>query len=599
MRIVVHGQQAFGKAVLEALLKRGENVVAVYVAPEKEGAKADPLKEAALAVKLPVYQPASYKDQNVWEEFKALKPDLQVMAFVTLFVPEDFLNIPTHGSIQYHPSLLPAYRGASAINWPIIKGEKETGLSIFWPDNGLDTGDILVQKKTPISGTDTLGTVYFDRLFPMGVDAMLEGVDLVKAGKAPRTKQDESKATYEGRCTPENAKIDWGKPWEQIDRLIRGCNPAPGAWTTFDGKQLKIFDAKPIPAKDPKGIAGKMGEIAAVEADGFVVVCADGRFKVTRVQPADGKKRRIMEVAKELLGIAAENLEPYGHYKAKVSMDFVKSLQSKPNGKLILVTAITPTPAGEGKTTTTVGLTDALNHIGKKAMLCLREPSLGPSFGMKGGAAGGGYAQVIPMEDINLHFTGDFHAITSAHNLLSALIDNHIYWGNGLGIDSRRVTWRRVMDMNDRALREIVCSLGGVANGYPREAGFDITVASEVMAIFCLANDLEDLKKRLGNIIVAYTRERKPIRASDIKAHGAMAALLKEAIAPNLVQTLEGTPAFIHGGPFANIAHGCNSVVATTTALKLADYVVTEAGFGADLGAEKFFDIKCRKAGLK
>ena len=310
------------------------------------------------------------------------------------------------------------------------------------------------------------------------------------------------------------------------------------------------------------------------------------------------KKRPIMELAKEKLGIAPENLEPYGHYKAKLSMDFIKSLQSKPNGKLILVTAITPTPAGEGKTTTTVGLTDALNHIGKKAMLCLREPSLGPSFGMKGGAAGGGYAQVVPMEDINLHFTGDFHAITSAHNLLSALIDNHIYWGNELGIDSRRVTWRRVMDMNDRALREIVCSLGGVANGFPREAGFDITVASEIMAIFCLAKDLDDLKERIGNIIVAYTRDRKPIRARDLKAHGAMTVLLKEALSPNLVQTLEGTPAFIHGGPFANIAHGCNSVLATTTALKLADYVVTEAGFGADLGGEKFLDIKCRKTGL-
>ena len=310
------------------------------------------------------------------------------------------------------------------------------------------------------------------------------------------------------------------------------------------------------------------------------------------------KKRPILDIAKEKLGIAPENLEPYGHYKAKVSMDYVKSLQSRKNGKLILVSAISPTPAGEGKTTTTVGLTDALNHIGKKAMLCLREPSLGPSFGMKGGAAGGGYAQVVPMEDINLHFTGDFHAITSAHNLLSALIDNHIYWGNALGIDSRRVAWRRVLDMNDRALREIVCSLGGVANGYPREAGFDITVASEVMAIFCLAKGLDDLKERLGNIIVAYTRDRKPVRASDLKAHGAMAALLKEAIAPNLVQTLEGTPAFIHGGPFANIAHGCNSVVATTTALKLADYVVTEAGFGADLGGEKFIDIKCRKTGL-
>jgi formate--tetrahydrofolate ligase len=311
------------------------------------------------------------------------------------------------------------------------------------------------------------------------------------------------------------------------------------------------------------------------------------------------KKRPILEVAKEKLGIPAESLDPYGHYKAKVSMEYVKSLSSKKNGKLILVTAISPTTAGEGKTTTTVGLTDALQHIGKKAMMCLREPSLGPSFGMKGGAAGGGYAQVVPMEDINLHFTGDFHAITSAHNLLSAMIDNHIYWGNALQIDSRRVTWRRVMDMNDRALREIVCSLGGVANGYPREAGFDITVASEVMAIFCLARDIEDLKEKLGNIIIGYTRERKPIRARDLKAHGAMAALLKEAIAPNLVQTLEGTPAFIHGGPFANIAHGCNSVVATTTALKLADYVVTEAGFGADLGMEKFLDIKCRKAGLE
>ena len=310
------------------------------------------------------------------------------------------------------------------------------------------------------------------------------------------------------------------------------------------------------------------------------------------------EKRRILDVAKEKLGIAAENLDPYGHYKAKVSMDYIKSLKDKKNGKLILVTAISPTPAGEGKTTTTVGLTDALNHIGKKAMLCLREPSLGPSFGMKGGAAGGGYAQVIPMEDINLHFTGDFHAITSAHNLLSALIDNHIYWGNALGIDSRRVAWRRVIDMNDRALREIVCSLGGVANGFPREAGFDITVASEVMAIFCLANDLDDLRSGSAT-------SSSPTRASvsrsaptDLKAHGAMTALLKEAIAPNLVQTLEGTPAFIHGGPFANIAHGCNSVVATTTALKLADYVVTEAGFGADLGAEKFLDIKCRKAGL-
>jgi formate--tetrahydrofolate ligase len=310
------------------------------------------------------------------------------------------------------------------------------------------------------------------------------------------------------------------------------------------------------------------------------------------------KPRPIMELAKDKLGIAAENLEPYGHYKAKVSMNYIKTLQGKPNGKLILVTAITPTPAGEGKTTTTVGLTDALNKIGKKSMLCLREPSLGPCFGVKGGAAGGGYAQVVPMEDINLHFTGDLHAIGTANNLLAALIDNHIYWGNPLGIDGRRVAWRRAIDMNERSLRSIVSSLGGVANGFPREDGFDITVASEVMAIFCLARDLEDLKKRLSNIIVGYTRERKPVRAGDLKGHGPMTALLKDALAPNLVQTLEGTPAFIHGGPFANIAHGCNSVLATTTALKLCDYVVTEAGFGADLGAEKFLDIKCRKTAL-
>jgi len=310
------------------------------------------------------------------------------------------------------------------------------------------------------------------------------------------------------------------------------------------------------------------------------------------------RMRPIVDIAREKLGIAAENLEPYGHYKAKVSLDYIKRLQDRPNGKLILVSAITPTPAGEGKTTTTVGLTDALNRIGKKAMLCIREPSLGPCFGVKGGAAGGGYAQVVPMEEINLHFTGDLHAIGTANNLLAALLDNHIYWGNGLGIDARRVAWRRAIDMNERALRSIVSSLGGAANGFPREDGFDITVASEVMAIFCLARDLQDLKQRLANIVVAYTRERKPVRAGDLKAQGPMTALLKDALAPNLVQTLEGTPAFIHGGPFANIAHGCNSVLATTTALKLADYVVTEAGFGADLGAEKFIDIKCRKTGL-
>ena len=299
------------------------------------------------------------------------------------------------------------------------------------------------------------------------------------------------------------------------------------------------------------------------------------------------------------LDIPADQLHLYGPHKAKVSLDFVNSLAGKPDGKLILVTAITPTPAGEGKTTTTVGLGDALNRIGKKAAICLREPSLGPCFGMKGGAAGGGYAQVVPMEDINLHFTGDFHAIGVAHNLLSALVDNHIYWGNELGIDSRRIQWGRVVDMNDRSLREITCSLGGVANGFPRSDSYAITVASEVMAIFCLAMDLADLTERLGKIVIGHTREREPVLASDLKAPGPMSVLLKDALAPNLVQTLENNPAFIHGGPFANIAHGCNSVLATKTALKLADYVVTEAGFGADLGAEKFFDIKCRIAGLK
>ncbi|MEM9812467.1 MAG: formate--tetrahydrofolate ligase, partial [Pseudomonadota bacterium] len=311
----------------------------------------------------------------------------------------------------------------------------------------------------------------------------------------------------------------------------------------------------------------------------------------------DAKKRPIQEIG-AALGLSADDLIPFGHDKAKVSEACIKALPSRPGAKLILVTAINPTPAGEGKTTTTVGLGDGLAAIGKRAAICIREASLGPCFGMKGGAAGGGMAQVVPMEDMNLHFTGDFHAITSAHNLLSALIDNHIYWGNALGIDSRRVVWRRVMDMNDRALRQITTSLGGIANGFPSEAGFDITVASEVMAILCLARDIDDLKARLGDIIVAYTRDRQPITCRDLKADGAMTVLLAQAIQPNLVQTLEHTPAFVQGGPFANIAHGCNSVVATTTALKLADYVVTEAGFGADLGAEKFMNIKCRKAGL-
>ncbi len=308
-------------------------------------------------------------------------------------------------------------------------------------------------------------------------------------------------------------------------------------------------------------------------------------------------KKPIQEIGAKL-GIPSEHLLPFGHDKAKVSEDFIKSLSGRKNGHLVLVTAINPTPAGEGKTTTTVGLGDGLNAIGKKAAVCIREASLGPCFGMKGGAAGGGYAQVVPMEEMNLHFTGDFHAITSAHNLLAAMLDNHIYWGNEQEIDIRRVVYRRVMDMNDRALREIVCSLGGVANGFPRESGFDITVASEVMAILCLATDLADLEKRLGDIIVAYRRDKTPVYCRDIKADGAMTVLLQQAMQPNLVQTLENNPAFVHGGPFANIAHGCNSVVATTTALKLADYVVTEAGFGADLGAEKFMNIKCRKAGL-
>ena len=321
-------------------------------------------------------------------------------------------------------------------------------------------------------------------------------------------------------------------------------------------------------------------------------------FKTDIEIAREAKKKPIMEIGAKL-GIPSEHLLPYGHDKAKVSQEFIKSLSGKKDGKLILVTAINPTPAGEGKTTTTVGLGDGLNRIGKKAVICIREASLGPNFGMKGGAAGGGYAQVVPMEEMNLHFTGDFHAITSAHNLLSAMIDNHIYWGNSLDIDERRVSWRRVMDMNDRALRDIVVSLGGVANGFPRQTGFDITVASEVMAILCLSNDLDDLQKRLGDIVVAYTRDKKPVYCRDIKADGAMTVLLKDAMQPNLVQTLENNPAFVHGGPFANIAHGCNSVIATKTALKLGEYVVTEAGFGADLGAEKFFDIKCRKAGLK
>jgi formate--tetrahydrofolate ligase len=309
--------------------------------------------------------------------------------------------------------------------------------------------------------------------------------------------------------------------------------------------------------------------------------------------------RPIMDVARDRLGVPEDQVELYGRYKAKLSMDFIDGLAERPDGKLILVSAITPTPAGEGKTTTTVGLGDALNRIGKRAMMCLREPSLGPCFGMKGGAAGGGYAQVVPMEDINLHFTGDFHAVGAANNLLAAMIDNHVYWGNALDIDTRRITWRRAVDMNDRSLRAITSALGGVANGFPRGAGFDITVASEVMAILCLASSLDDLQRRLSQIVIGQTRDRKPVTARDLEAHGAMSVLLKDALKPNLVQTLENNPAFVHGGPFANIAHGCNTTIATRAGLKLADYLVTEAGFGADLGAEKFFDIKCRKADLK
>src|SRR6185369_15047559 len=325
----------------------------------------------------------------------------------------------------------------------------------------------------------------------------------------------------------------------------------------------------------------------------------DSAFMLTDIEIAQrAKLRRISELAGDRLGIPEEHLEPYGHYKAKLSLSYIDTLKNRPDGKLVLVTAISPTPAGEGKTTTTVGLGDALNHLGKRAIICLREPALGPVFGVKGGAAGGGYSQVVPMEDINLHFTGDFAAIALANNLLAGLIDNHIHQGNELGFDVRRVTWRRVVDVNDRSLREITIGLGGPGNGYPRQDGFDIVVASEVMAIFCLATSIKDLKERLGKIVVGYTREQKPILARDLKAHGAMTALLRDALAPNLVQTLENNPAMIHGGPFANIAHGCNSVMATQAALKLADYVVTEAGFGADLGAEKFVDIKCRKAGL-
>ena len=643
MRIVVHGQDAFGKAVLERLLAQGENIVAVCCAPDKAGRPEDPLKVLAREKGLPVHQPKSWKTPEALALMQSFNADLCMMAYVLLFIPQPVLDAPRLGTFQYHPSLLPDHRGPSSINWPIAMGKTKTGLTIFWPDEGLDEGPVLLQKTVDIGPDETLGDVYFKKLFPIGVDAMMESLALVKAGKAPKIKQDLSKGSYESWYKKDLVEIDWSKPAAEIYNTIRAANPAPGAWSTIAGHKVDIYDSARVAGP---GIAG---EIVSITEDGITVAAGDGRILIKRVRAAGGQKiaaaefaktagllvgaafdppapkaaepekkpagaksvvRSDIEIARDAkkkpiqeigarIGIPTEHLLPFGHDKAKISAEFIKSLEGKKDGKLILVTAINPTPAGEGKTTTTVGLGDGLNYIGKKAAICLREPSLGPCFGVKGGAAGGGYSQVVPMEDINLHFTGDFHAITSAHNLLAAMIDNHIYWGNSLNIDSRRVAWRRVMDMNDRALREIVVSLGGVANGYPREAGFDITVASEVMAILCLASDLKDLEKRLGDIIIGYRRDRSPVFCRDIKADGAMTVLLAQAMQPNLVQTLENSPAFIHGGPFANIAHGCNSVVATRTALKLADYVVTEAGFGADLGAEKFFDIKCRKAGLK
>ncbi len=651
MRIVVHGQEAFGKAVLEKLLERGENVVAVFCAPDKEGRPQDPCAVFAREKGLPVHQPKSWKTPEALALMLSFKPDLCVMAYVTLFVPQPVIDAPTHGTIQYHPSLLPLHRGPSSINWPIAWGSKQTGLTIFWPDEGLDEGPVLMQKMAAIGSDETLGDVYFKKLFPLGVDAMMESVDLVRSGKAPKIAQDHSKKTYESWFRREQAQIDWSNPVAQVYDLIRAANPAPGAWGLLKGVEVQVFDAAKV-AGD-----GKPGAIVAIATGGITIAAQGGAILAKRVKTPDTKKipaaeyaasvglkigdkfdayrpapppapkkpksgetpvaagststvRSDIEIARDakmkpIAEVAAKIKIPpgallhYGPTKAKISFDFINSVAANKDGKLILVTAISPTPAGEGKTTTTVGLSDGLNRIGKRAMSCLREPSLGPCFGVKGGAAGGGYAQVVPMEDINLHFTGDFHAITSAHNLLAALLDNHIYWGNSLGIDQRRIAWRRVMDMNDRALRSIVNSLGGTANGFPREDGFDITVASEIMAIFCLATDLKDLERRIGKIVVAYTRDKKPIYARDLKGDGAMTVLLKDALMPNLVQTLENNPVFIHGGPFANIAHGCNSVLATRTALKLCDYVVTEAGFGADLGAEKFFDIKCRKADLK
>ena len=578
MRIVVHGQEAFGKAVLEKLLERGENVVAVFCAPDKEGRPKDPCAVYAAEKGLPVHQPKSWKTPEALALMQSFKPDLCVMAYVTLFVPQPIIDAPTHGTIQYHPSLLPLHRGPSSINWPIAWGSKQTGLTIFWPDEGLDEGPVLLQKTVDIGPDETLGDVYFKKLFPNGVDAMIESLELVRAGKAPRIAQDHSKKTYESWFKRDNAQLDFSKPAAEVYNVIRAANPAPGAWAVVNGLEMQFFDSAKVAGH------GKPGEILAITAEGMTVAAKDGAILVKRVKAADTKKipaaeyaafaelkvgdvfdafkpappappkkpktgenpvaakttkavgsdieiareakmKPIAEIGKKI-DIPADALLNYGPTKAKISFEFINTLKSRKDGKLILVTAINPTPAGEGKTTTTVGLGDGLNRIGKRAMSCLREPSLGPCFGVKGGAAGGGYAQVVPMEDINLHFTGDFHAITSAHNLLAALLDNHIYWGNSLGIDQRRIAWRRVMDMNDRALRSIVGSLGGTANGFPREDGFDITVASEIMAIFCLATDLKDLEKRIGNIVVAYTREKKPIYARDLKGDGAMTVLL-------------------------------------------------------------------------
>ena len=526
MRIVVHGQEAFGKAVLEKLIERGENVVAVFCAPDKEGRPQDPCAVFAREKGLPVHQPKSWKTPEALTLMQSFKPDLCVMAYVTLFVPQPVIDAPTKGTIQYHPSLLPLHRGPSSINWPIAWGSKQTGLTIFWPDEGLDEGPVLMQKTVDIGPDETLGDVYFKKLFPLGVEAMLESVDLVRAGKAASVPQDHAKKTYESWFKRDSAQLDFTKPVGEVYNIIRAANPAPGAWAVVNGLEVQFFDSAKVPGD------GTPGEILKIDAGGMVIAAKGGAILAKRVKAADTKKvpaaeyaahaklkvgdvfaaykpapppapkkpktgeatvsakstkavgsdieiareakmKPIAEVGKKI-DIPADALLNYGPTKAKISFDFINSLKDRKDGKLILVTAINPTPAGEGKTTTTVGLGDGLNRIGKRAMSCLREPSLGPCFGVKGGAAGGGYAQVVPMEDINLHFTGDFHAITSAHNLLSALIDNHIYWGNNLGIDERRIAWRRVMDMNDRALRSIVNSLGGVANGFPREDGFDI-----------------------------------------------------------------------------------------------------------------------------